>query len=47
MKEKPLDIFYQGLIHLSFKLGSKEKVDELTKKLHEAGYEVRHQVAGF
>lgn len=40
MKEKPLDIFYQGLIHLSFKLGSKEKVDELTKKLHEAGYEV-------
>ena len=40
MKEKPLDIFYQGLIHLSFKLGSKEKVDELTKKLHEAGDEV-------
>lgn len=40
MKEKPLDIFYQGLIHLSFKLGSKEKLDELTKKLHEAGYEV-------
>ena len=40
MKEKPLDIFYQGLIHLSFKLGSREKVDELTKKLHEAGYEV-------
>ena len=40
MKEKPLDIFYQGLIHLSFKLGSKEKVDELTKKLHEAGYEI-------
>ena len=40
MKEKPLDIFYQGLIHLSFKFGSKEKVDELTKKLHEAGYEV-------
>ena len=40
MKEKPFDMFHQGLIHLSFKLGSKEKVNELTKKLHEAGYEV-------
>ena len=38
MKEKPLDIFYQGLIHLSFKLGSKAKVVELKKKLHAAGY---------
>lgn len=40
MAEKDFNMFYQGFIHLSFKLGSREKVDELTKILHEAGYEV-------
>lgn len=29
-----------GFIHLAFSLGSKEKVDELTKHLKEDGYEV-------
>lgn len=29
-----------GFIHLAFTVGSKEKVDELTKTLKEAGYEV-------
>ena len=27
-----------GLIHIAFSVGSKEKVDELTMKLEEAGY---------
>ncbi|MGN0362138.1 MAG: VOC family protein [Bilifractor sp.] len=29
-----------GLIHIAFSLGSKEKVDELTNKLRDAGYQV-------
>lgn len=29
-----------GYIHLAFSVGSKEKVDSLTKRLSEAGYEV-------
>lgn len=29
-----------GFIHLAFSLGSKEKVDKLTKKLQEDGYEI-------
>lgn len=29
-----------GLIHLAFSVGSQEKVDELTKRLQAAGYEV-------
>ena len=29
-----------GYIHLAFTVGSKEKVDELTRKLEEAGYKV-------
>ena len=29
-----------GLIHIAFSVGSKEKVDELTMKLEEAGYPV-------
>lgn len=40
MKKKEFDMYQQGLIHLSFKLGSCERVDELTKKLQNAGYEV-------
>lgn len=40
MKKKEFDMYQQGLIHLSFKLGSRERVDELTKKLQNADYEV-------
>lgn len=29
-----------GYIHIAFSVGSKEKVDELTRQLKEAGYEV-------
>lgn len=34
------DIFSTGLIHLAFSVGSKEKVDELTRRLEQDGYEV-------
>ncbi|MBR5395995.1 MAG: VOC family protein [Bacteroidaceae bacterium] len=34
------NIYRQGLIHLSFSVGSKEKVDSLTKLLNEEGYQV-------
>ncbi len=34
------NIYRQGLIHLSFSVGSKEKVDSLTKLLNEDGYQV-------
>ena len=30
----------QGFIHLSFSVGSKEKVDNLTKVLNDDGYQV-------
>lgn len=33
-------LFQQGYIHLSFSVGTKEKVDELTRTLAEQGYEV-------
>lgn len=33
-------LFQQGYIHLSFSVGTKEKVDELTRVLAEQGYEV-------
>jgi lactoylglutathione lyase len=29
-----------GFIHIAFSVGSKEKVDELTERLHQDGYEV-------
>lgn len=29
-----------GLIHVAFSVGSREKVDELTKRLQEDGYKV-------
>jgi len=32
--------FHQGFIHLSFSVGSKEKVDNLTKVLNDDGYQV-------
>ena len=34
------NIYRQGLIHLSFSVGSKERVDSLTKLLNEDGYQV-------
>ena len=34
------NIYHQGFIHLSFSVGSKESVDNLTKKLNEDGYQV-------
>ena len=34
------NIYRQGFIHLSFSVGSKEKVDSLTKVLNEDGYQV-------
>ncbi|MBQ6208312.1 MAG: VOC family protein [Prevotella sp.] len=34
------NIYRQGFIHLSFSVGSKEKVDRLTKQLNEEGYQV-------
>ena len=34
------NIYRQGLIHLSFSVGSKEKVDSLTKLLNEDSYQV-------
>ncbi|GAA0069941.1 hypothetical protein UT300003_14640 [Clostridium sardiniense] len=36
--EKPL--MHTGYIHLAFSVGSKEKVDELTSELKEAGYKI-------
>ena len=36
--EKPLN--RTGFIHIAFSVGGKEKVDELTKELQAAGYEV-------
>ena len=34
------NIFRQGFIHLSFSVGSQEKVDNLTKELKDDGYQV-------
>ena len=34
------NIYRQGYIHLSFSVGSKESVDNLTKELNEDGYQV-------
>lgn len=38
--ENDKKIFEPGFIHLAFSVGSKEKVDELTKKLKNDGYEI-------
>lgn len=40
MKESEKELIQTGLIHLAFKVGSKEKVDILTEKLAQAGYKV-------
>ena len=40
LKNKDMDLNLSGYIHLAFSVGSKEKVDELTCKLKEAGYKI-------
>ena len=40
VKDEAENIYRQGLIHLSFSVGSKEKVDSLTRVLNEDGYQV-------
>lgn len=40
VKDEAENIYRQGFIHLSFSIGSKEKVDSLTRGLNEEGYQV-------
>ena len=40
IEDEEENIYRQGFIHLSFSVGSKEKVDNLTKVLNEDGYQV-------
>ncbi len=40
VEDEKENIYRQGFIHLSFSVGSKEKVDSLTKVLNEDGYQV-------
>lgn len=40
MSDDEKDLQRTGYIHIAFSLGSKEKVDELTARLKEEGYEV-------
>ena len=40
VKDEEENIYRQGFSHLSFSVGSKEKVDCLTKALNEGGYQV-------
>ena len=40
MEDPDKSISRTGYIHIAFSLGSKEKVDELTDRLREDGYEV-------
>ena len=40
MQDSPKALTQTGYIHIAFSVGSKEKVDELTAKLKEDGYEV-------
>ena len=40
MQDWPKDLSQTGYIHIAFSVGSKEKVDELTAKLKEDGYEI-------
>lgn len=40
MKDEEKSIRRTGLIHIAFSTGSKEKVDELTQRLKNDGYEV-------
>ena len=34
------ELYRTGYVHIAFSLGSKEAVDELTRELNEAGYEI-------
>lgn len=40
MQDSPKVLTQTGYIHIAFSVGSKEKVDELTAKLKEDGYEI-------
>lgn len=40
MRDLPKEIRRTGFIHIAFSVGSQEKVDELTQKLKDDGYEV-------
>lgn len=40
MSDGDKDVMHTGYIHLAFSTGSREKVDELTKKLKDDGYEI-------
>ena len=40
MQDSPKAPTQTGYIHIAFSVGSKEKVDELTAKLKEDGYEI-------
>lgn len=40
MQDSPKALTQTGYIHIAFSVGSKEKVDELTAKLKEDGYEI-------
>lgn len=40
MQDSPKALTQTGYIHIAFSIGSKEKVDELTAKLKEDGYEI-------
>lgn len=40
MEDAEKTLYRTGLIHLAFSVGSREKVDELTRRLQEDGYRV-------
>lgn len=40
MTDAPEDLNHTGWIHVAFSVGSRERVDELTARLRESGYEV-------
>lgn len=40
MAEQKKNLARMGYIHIAFEVGSREKVDMLTERLYEAGYEV-------
>ena len=40
MSDGDKDVMHIGYIHLAFSTGSREKVDKLTKKLKDDGYEI-------
>ena len=40
VKDREKSLLESGYIHLAFKVGSKEKVDELTSKLNKDGYKI-------